>query len=279
MTRLGMDVDVVEGLGRQLKGQAHQLQGVVTQIESLVNQSSTAWDGKDSQDFRQWWRGEHKPKLVSLQQMIDGLGTSALNNAQEQRGTSGGSVSGHSSGGTASPSTPGLATPSPGPGGNHAAPDAVPGAAPAGTGGAAIAAKDFAAKWAGKYLDYDHAYGNQCFDVFAQYNHDIVGGRDVHAATTGGAKDLYNDYATNGAAARYDRVPGSERPAAGDVVVWGNGTYGHVGVVTGTTDSGYTVLEQNTDARASSGSAGALPKEVTHRFGESTLLGYLRPKI
>lgn len=185
MTRLGMDVDVVEGLGRQLKGQAHQLQGVVTQIESLVNQSSTAWDGKDSQDFRQWWLGEHKPKLVSLQQMIDGLGTSALNNAQEQRGTSGGSVSGHSSGGTASPSTPGLATPSPGPGGNHAAPDAVPGAAPAGTGGAAIAAKDFAAKWAGKYLDYDHAYGNQCFDVFAQYNHDIVGGRDVHAATTG----------------------------------------------------------------------------------------------
>ena len=67
MTRLGMDVDVVEGLGRQLKGQAHQLQGVVTQIESLVNQSSTAWDGKDSQDFRQWWLGEHKPKLVSLQ--------------------------------------------------------------------------------------------------------------------------------------------------------------------------------------------------------------------
>ena len=133
MTRLGMDVDVVEGLGRQLKGQAHQLQGVVTQIESLVNQSSTAWDGKDSQDFRQWWLGEHKPKLVSLQQMIDGLGTSALNNAQEQRGTSGGSVSGHSSGGTASPSTPGLATPSPGPGGNHAAPDAVPGAAPAPT--------------------------------------------------------------------------------------------------------------------------------------------------
>lgn len=49
--------------------------------------------------------------------------------------------------------------------------------------------------------------------------------------------------------------------------------------MTGTTDSGYTVLEQNTDARASSGSAGALPKEVTHRFGESTLLGYLRPKI
>lgn len=46
MTRLGMDVDVVEGLGRQLKGQAHQLQGVVTQIESLVNQSSTAWDGR-----------------------------------------------------------------------------------------------------------------------------------------------------------------------------------------------------------------------------------------
>jgi uncharacterized protein YukE len=272
MARLGMDVEVVEGLGRQLKSQAQQIQSVTAQIEGLVNQASAVWDGSDAQDFRQWWVAEHKPKLINLQQAIDGLGTSAINNAQEQRQASSGSSSGSSANGDVNSATHPPASNSPTPGGK-----ATPGAAA--TTDSATAAKEFAAKWTGKYLDYDHAYGNQCFDVFAQYNHDVVGGRDIHAATTGGAKDLYNDYATNGAAARYDRVPGSERPSPGDVVVWGTGKYGHVGVVTEVTESGYTVLEQNTDARASDNTTGALPKSVPHRFGESSLLGYLRPKV
>ena len=54
MARLGMDVDVVEGLGRQLKSQAQQIQSVISQIENLVNQAVSSWDGKDSQDFHQW---------------------------------------------------------------------------------------------------------------------------------------------------------------------------------------------------------------------------------
>ena len=36
MARLGMDVAVVEGLGRQIKSQAQQIQSVISQIENLV---------------------------------------------------------------------------------------------------------------------------------------------------------------------------------------------------------------------------------------------------
>ena len=43
MARLGMDVDVVEGLGRQLKSQAQQIQSVISQIENLVNQAVSSW--------------------------------------------------------------------------------------------------------------------------------------------------------------------------------------------------------------------------------------------
>ena len=89
MARLGMEVDVVEGLGRQLKSQAQQIQSVISQIENLVNQAVSSWDGKDSQVFHQWWTGEHKPNLTKLQHAIDGLGTSAINNASEQRQVSG----------------------------------------------------------------------------------------------------------------------------------------------------------------------------------------------
>lgn len=274
MTRMGMDVEVVEGLGGQLKGQAQQIHGVIVQIESLVNQAIANWDGKDAQEFGHWWSGEHKPQLLRLQHMIDGLGSAALNNASEQRQVSGGTSS-QSGTIVATSWSPAVGVPS----GLITGAVQIAEQVDKALTGPGVAATFFAAKWEGKYLDYDHAYGNQCFDVFAQYNHDVVGGRDIHAATTGGAKDLYNDYATNGAAARYDRIPGSERPAAGDVVVWGSGRYGHVGVVTGVTESGYTVLEQNTDARASDNTTGALPKSVTHRFGESSLLGYLRPKV
>jgi uncharacterized protein YukE/surface antigen len=277
MTRMGMDVDVVEGIGRQLKGQAQQISGVISQIESLVNQAVSHWDGKDAHDFRSLWSGEHKPKMFNLQHMIEDLGNAALNNVNEQRQVSGGSAGTPSPWGGAFPTSPVAPAPILPERWAPLHPPSVP--ILPGDGASAAAARDFAAKWEGKYLDYDHHYGNQCFDVFAQYNHDVVGGKDIHAATTGGAKDLYNDYATNGAAARYDRVPGSERPAPGDVVVWGTGKYGHVGVVTGVTESGYTVLEQNTDARASDNTTGALPKTVTHRFGESSLLGYLRPKV
>ena len=89
MARMGMEVDVVEGLGRQLKQQGANIGNVIAQIESLVNQAVSSWDGQDARDFQGWWTQQHKPRLRELQNAIDGLGQSALNNASDQRGVSG----------------------------------------------------------------------------------------------------------------------------------------------------------------------------------------------
>lgn len=265
MTRMGMDVEVIELLGRKLKVSADQIENIARAIDALVANAVQNWDGPDARRFESWWREQHLPALRTTRDAVDGLGQSALNNAADQRGVSNsaGSVeAGHSS----ANSTPSVAGPT------GTAPTAAPDARPA------QAVSDFAKTWRGQYLDYDTSWHNQCFDVFAQYNHAVVGGPDIIAATTGGAKDLYNDYASNGTSAHYDRIPGTERPTPGDVVVWGNGQYGHVGVVTAVAENGYTVLEQNVNAKASETNVGSLPEERSHRFNEPGLLGYLRPK-
>ncbi|GAA4076056.1 CHAP domain-containing protein [Nocardioides kongjuensis] len=276
---VGMDPAIVQQIGTRLKQRAAHLREITAAVESAVHSLQGNWDGQDATDFQAWWTHQHRPALTAVTEQIEGLGQSALNNAQEQLAVSGGAGAGPGAGAA------------PGHGGVTPVATGGPGAAPQGPGGGGAPSgapqtdldrktAAFAATWNGKYLDYDKAYGNQCYDVFSQYNHDVVGGPGIHAATTGGAKDIYNDYGTNGAAAHYQRIAaGDGPPRVGDVVVWGNGTYGHVGVVTAVTDGGFTALEQNTDGRASSTSTGAVTHQVTHTYGEQRgILGYLRPK-
>jgi uncharacterized protein YukE len=84
-----MDPDVVEQIGQRLKAQAQQIEGVIHAIEGLVTEAMHAWEGPDSQQFHEWWNSQHRPALTSAQQAIDGLGTSAINNAHDQRAVSG----------------------------------------------------------------------------------------------------------------------------------------------------------------------------------------------
>ncbi len=90
MARMGMDVDLVDGIGKQLKQQAHAIETLIRTIEGLINNAVHAWDGNDSRQFHDWWVSQHRPALTNIAHAIDGLGTSAINNANEQR-----SVSGH----------------------------------------------------------------------------------------------------------------------------------------------------------------------------------------
>ncbi|GAA4076061.1 WXG100 family type VII secretion target [Nocardioides kongjuensis] len=89
MTRMGMDPDLVENIGNRLKTQAGQIQQAIHDIDGLVNEAMAAWEGKDAQDFHGWWTQQHRGALTSAQHAIDGLGTSAINNAHEQRQVSG----------------------------------------------------------------------------------------------------------------------------------------------------------------------------------------------
>lgn len=89
MARMGMDVDAVEGVSKQLKSQAQQIGTLVASIDKIVNGLHGIWDGKDAETFVNSWWPQHKKELLNAQTAIDGLGNSAANNAREQRDVSG----------------------------------------------------------------------------------------------------------------------------------------------------------------------------------------------
>jgi len=85
---IGMDVDAVEQLSRDLKTQAGEIHSVISAVDRLINQMQDIWKGQDSVQFAGWWRDQHRPALDRARQAIEGLGTSAHNNAADQRSAS-----------------------------------------------------------------------------------------------------------------------------------------------------------------------------------------------
>ena len=90
---VGMDVVEVKQLATTLNSQADSLQTIVNRIDSLVRNSAHVWNGKDAHDFAGWWGSEHRPRLVSAEAAVRGLGQSAKNNAEDQERVSGGQES------------------------------------------------------------------------------------------------------------------------------------------------------------------------------------------
>jgi uncharacterized protein YukE len=269
---MGMDADLVEQSGRQLKSQASQLGSLVTQLDRLVNGLPSVWDGPDAQRFvHQWWP-EHRKMLTAAQQQIDGLGQSALNNASEQRQVS--------SGGGAGAALAGAAVAAGG------ATAAVKANSNGHAGGNGAAVDKFVSKWGNQKIDYDGAFGAQCFDVFRQYNHDVTGAPDSTAHTSIKASAIYTDFDHNGLSPYYDRIAASQgSPQPGDVIVYGSNDpsgYGHVAVVTEVGTNGqYKALEQNYswwDGVDANDPATVRPHTLGEKGTGVTVLGYLRPK-
>lgn len=82
---IGLDPDAVEQLSRDLKHQADEIGSVIGKIDGLINHMQGIWKGHDSDQFAGWWRDQHRKALHNAQEAINGLGTSAHNNAVEQR--------------------------------------------------------------------------------------------------------------------------------------------------------------------------------------------------
>jgi uncharacterized protein YukE len=271
MARMGMDADVVEQSGRQLKSHAASIGSLVSQLDRMVNGLTAVWDGQDAQRFVHEWWPQHRKSLTAAQQQIDGLGQSALNNASEQRQASSG-------GGGAGVSSAAMA------GGAVAA---VAGAS-SGAAARADAARKFVDKWNNKGIDVDGRFDRQCVDVFRQYSKDVVG-HDI-SSTGLYAKQIYTDYATNGAADYYDRIPAGEGgPQPGDVIVYqpapgfeNKYPAGHVAVVTEVGQNGdYKVIEQNYsywDHVDGNDNAAVRQHNLNEKGTGVTVLGYLRPK-
>ena len=85
----GMNPDEVEKMGRRLQNvNAESIRGLVREIEGLVNNTNSTWIGADADRFRSWWP-DKRARMNAIADDLHGFGQSALNNAAEQRRTSG----------------------------------------------------------------------------------------------------------------------------------------------------------------------------------------------
>ncbi|MCU1678564.1 MAG: hypothetical protein JWM93_3322 [Frankiales bacterium] len=111
---VGMDVDAVEQLARDLHSQSDALKRVLSEVDRIVHSLGDTWHGARAREFQSWWREQHHPRLMTAAEHVHGLSQSAHNNAQDQRHASGG--------GAASAAPPASMPAASAPSGTHAAP-------------------------------------------------------------------------------------------------------------------------------------------------------------
>ena len=137
--------------------------------------------------------------------------------------------------------------------------------------------QEFKNKWLGKGIDYDGAYGFQCFDVINQYILEITGQKPYIRLDW--ADEIFkrpNDIIPAGVP--YTKITNNETPnnfpIQGDIIVWDkakwNGFGGHTGVVDSANANDGTVLQQN-------GLSQLQPCQLVNwNFFNATPLGWIR---
>lgn len=91
---VGMDVDQVAELGKNLAAQAERISHISSRMEDLVRRTSGVWRGSDAEQFGDWWSSQHRPALRAAHDAIEGLAQSAKKNAEEQKRASAGNTGG-----------------------------------------------------------------------------------------------------------------------------------------------------------------------------------------
>lgn len=90
-------------------------------------------------------------------------------------------------------------------------------------------------------VDFDGAYGSQCFDLMA-YFHYVYTGRWLSANGTGAAYGIWDARDYNNQGNEYELIYDTHSIKAGDWVIFHNGIYGHVGMALGGYNNGYVAL-------------------------------------
>lgn len=123
----------------------------------------------------------------------------------------------------------------------------------------------FFKKYNGKGVDFDGSFGDQCVDLYQQYNKDVVGGNIVH----GNAVDFWTAYPT----AFYTQIGNTPNnvPQEGDVMIWGTkvGQYGHIAIYHKGDVNIFESFDQNWPV-------GSTCHFQSHSY--NGVLGWLRPK-
>lgn len=94
---------------------------------------------------------------------------------------------------------------------------------------------DFIYKWNQRFVDYDHAFGNQCVDLMRQYCQDVFGVNGYTAIPPrGNAKDIFKNFQNNQYFTKIYNTP-TGIPKKGDIIFWTTylflyGWAGHVAI-------------------------------------------------
>lgn len=98
----------------------------------------------------------------------------------------------------------------------------------------------FVNKYYGQQLTNNNGnYLGECVSLAARYAQEVQGVPNadgvLYCPVTGGARDLYEQFPSNGRPNYYDQIPYGQSPKVGDLVVWGAnmGRYGDVAVYNG----------------------------------------------
>lgn len=134
--------------------------------------------------------------------------------------------------------------------------------------------EEFVKKYNDKQVDFDHAYGAQCVDLFRQYAKEGLGISEHtgSCATSGGAKDLFLDYSKMPIEKKYFIRSTQKNWIPGDVLIWDateKNQYGHVAIFLAKLGNSFLVFEQNGITQAGA--------EIQVRTRDN-LLGYLRKR-
>jgi hypothetical protein len=138
-----------------------------------------------------------------------------------------------------------------------------------------IAVDAFVNEWLGRGLDtdgYPPSQPFQCYDVFIQYNREVVGcSAYVSARVTGLAQDMWTDFANTVLPQFYTQIAWNQPGVKGDVAIWGR--------TPATPDSHITVLlADNGTSQHIFGQNQPQPICTIRDLASAGLLGYLRPK-
>lgn len=108
----------------------------------------------------------------------------------------------------------------------------------------------------GKCIDQDGYYGSQCWDL-ADAIWENLAGRRFSTCGTGAAKGSLNCYKAN-SGSDFSMVWDAKKIQKGDIVVFTNGVYGHVGMALGSYNKGYvSLLGTNQGGKACGGGGSA----------------------
>jgi hypothetical protein len=102
-------------------------------------------------------------------------------------------------------------------------------------------------KWNGKYVDTDNAYGAQCMDLMHQYIIEVLGLSDQSILAAACAKDVYINFPIVKGHEYFVQIGNTPTgiPDNGDLVFWGNSTYGHVAIFISGDTNNFTSFDQN----------------------------------